>query len=69
MRPIGGHELVMLGFPGAARHLEIGHDPEGETPPSPKEENLLVLYVDGSVDPVVTKRLIAAGGKRMAHKK
>lgn len=63
---LGGHALVMLGWPGAAWHLEIVDDSQGETPPRPTEEDLLVLYVDGPVDPGTVDRLLAAGGKRVA---
>jgi hypothetical protein len=40
----------MLGWPDAAWHLELVGDPEGETPPTPSEEDLLVLYVGGPLD-------------------
>jgi hypothetical protein len=39
----GGHALMMVGWPGAAWHLEIVDDAEGETPAAPTEEDLLVL--------------------------
>ena len=41
----GEHELVMLGWPGAAWHLELVADPEGQTPPAPTVEDLLGLYL------------------------
>ncbi|GIK04009.1 hypothetical protein Aspvir_008084 [Aspergillus viridinutans] len=45
----GGHELLMLGWPGAAWHLELVlvTDSEEEHVPRPTEEDLLVIYVDG----------------------
>jgi hypothetical protein len=58
----------MLGWPGAAWHLEIVHDPHGETPPAPTEEDLLVLYLDGQVDSTVVEKLVQAGGRRVTHK-
>ncbi len=39
----GEHELVMLGWPGGAWHLELVAGPRGQTPPAPSEEDLLVL--------------------------
>lgn len=43
----GEHALLMLGWPGAAWHLEFIHDPEREMVPgtAKQEENLVVLYV------------------------
>jgi catechol 2,3-dioxygenase-like lactoylglutathione lyase family enzyme len=61
----GGHALVMVGWRGAAWHLELVGDPDGETPPAPTEEDLLVLYLDGPVDEDVISRLIEAGGSRV----
>lgn len=58
----GGHGLLMVGWPGAAWHLELVADPDGETPPAPTEEDLLVLYLDGPVGPDVVTRLVSAGG-------
>jgi catechol 2,3-dioxygenase-like lactoylglutathione lyase family enzyme len=61
----GGHALLMLGWPDAAWHLELVGDPEGETPPAPSEEDLLVLYLGGPVDGEVIDRLVRAGGERV----
>ncbi|MHB1536356.1 MAG: VOC family protein [Acidimicrobiales bacterium] len=61
----GGHALVMLGWPEAAWHLELIDDPQGETPPSPTEEDLLVLYVGGPLDPDLITRLVEAGGRQV----
>lgn len=58
----GGHALLMLGWPGAPWHLELVGDSAGETPPAPTEEDLLVLYNDGPLDPELVARLVAAGG-------
>ncbi len=52
---------MMVGAPGARWHLELV---AGETVPSPTEEDLLVLYLDGPVDDA---RLVAAGGRRVAQ--
>jgi len=61
----GGHALLMVGWPDAAWHLELVSDPGGETPAAPTEEDLLVLYLDGEVDPDVVRRLVHAGGTRV----
>ena len=52
----------MVGWPDAAWHLELVGDPDGETPATPTEEDLLVLYLDGPVDEEVVRRLADAGG-------
>ncbi len=62
----GGHALLMVGWPGAAWHLELVGDPDDATPAAPTEEDLLVLYLDGAVDDDVAGRLIDAGGIRVA---
>ncbi len=62
----GGHALVMLGWPEAAWHLELVDDPHGETPPSPSEEDLLVLYLGELVDRDLISRLVKAGARRVA---
>ena len=64
----GEHALLMLGWPGAAWHLEFIHDPEGKMipPTTTQEEDLVVLYVEGLVDPAVVERLeVRGGGKRV----
>ena len=62
----GGHALLMVGWPGAAWHLELVGDPDDTTPARPTEEDLLVLYVDGQVDDDAVRRLVEAGGTRVA---
>ena len=61
----GGHALLMVGWPGAAWHLELVGDPDGATPAAPTEEDLLVLYLNGVIDDHVVSRLIDAGGMRV----
>ncbi|WEW58355.1 hypothetical protein PRK78_003823 [Emydomyces testavorans] len=61
----GGHALLMLGWPGAAWHLELVDDPAGEFPPAPTEEDLLVIYVGEAIDLAVIEKLEKAGGKRV----
>jgi len=59
----GGHALLMVGWPDAAWHLELVGDPGAETPPSPTEEDLLVLYLAGPVDDTAVARLVENGGR------
>ena len=64
----GGHALLMVGWPEAAWHLELVSDPGSETPATPTEEDLLVLYLHGEVDAGVIGRLVEAGGSRVASR-
>jgi len=57
----GGHALLMVGWPGAAWHLELVGDPIA----TPTEEDLLVLYLDGEPDEELIGRLVQAGGTRV----
>jgi catechol 2,3-dioxygenase-like lactoylglutathione lyase family enzyme len=57
------HELVMLGWPGAAWHLELVSDPDGQTPPAPTEEDLMVLYLGQPAGDRLIARLAGAGGR------
>ena len=52
----------MVGWPAASWHLELVGDPDGETPPSPTEEDLLVLYLGGTIEEDTLARLRDAGG-------
>ncbi|MGD0593524.1 MAG: VOC family protein [Acidimicrobiales bacterium] len=60
--PRGGQALLMVGWPAASWHLELVGDPDGETPPSPTEEDLLVLYLGGTIEEDTLARLRDAGG-------
>ena len=64
--PIEDRERLMVGWAGAAWHLELVGDPEDATPAAPTEEDLLVLYLGGEVDEDLVRRLIAAGGTRVS---
>ena len=57
------HSLLMVGWPDAAWHLELVGDPGAQTPPSPTEEDLLVLYLAGPVEDAVVARLVENGGR------
>jgi hypothetical protein len=56
-----GHRLLMLGWPGAAWHLELVED--GDVEPSPTEEDLLVLYLGQAADEEFVARLCSYGGR------
>ncbi|KAF3390270.1 putative protein YycE [Penicillium rolfsii] len=67
----GGHELLMLGWPGASWHLELVqvHEEDGvDMQPRPTEEDLLVIYLDGQIDPATVDTLVEAGGKQVESK-
>ena len=51
----------MLGWPGAAWHLELVADPECQTPPAPTVEDLLVLYLGQPVGRELIQRLVGGG--------
>lgn len=59
------HELVMVGWPGASWHLELVADLDEANPPTPTEEDLLVLYLGAAVPAGLVDRLVAAGGVRV----
>lgn len=63
----GEHDLLMLGLPDAAWHLELVGGPNVATPPQPTEDDLLVLYLSGPVDDVLIAGLVAAGGRQVAQ--
>lgn len=61
--------LLMVGWPGAAWHLELVHEP-GDAPvaPRPTEEDLLVIYLGEEVPEALVQRLEQHGGRRVpAH--
>ena len=62
----GGHALLMVGWPGAAWHLELVGDPEDATPAAPTGADLLVLYLGGEVDEDLVRSLIDAGGTQVS---
>ncbi|MEE1942436.1 VOC family protein [Streptomyces sp. TRM 70361] len=62
----GEHDLLMLGWPDAAWHLELVHDPDRPVLPRPTEEDLLVVYLGGAVPAGLVARLTEHGGRRVA---
>ncbi|TDC39519.1 VOC family protein [Micromonospora sp. 15K316] len=58
------HDLLMLGWPDAQWHLELVAG--GAPTPTPTEEDLLVLYLDGPVDEDLVRELERAGGTRVS---
>jgi catechol 2,3-dioxygenase-like lactoylglutathione lyase family enzyme len=64
----GEHSLLMVGWPGAAWHLELVHAPDAPVEPTPTPEDLLVVYLDEQVPEELLARLVRHGGKRVrAH--
>ncbi|SIQ16893.1 VOC family protein [Micromonospora avicenniae] len=57
------HDLLMLGWPDAQWHLELV---AGVPAPTPTEEDLLVLYLDGPIDEDLLRELERAGGTRVS---
>jgi catechol 2,3-dioxygenase-like lactoylglutathione lyase family enzyme len=60
-RTEGDEPLVMVGFPGAAWHIELVGDPTGPAP-SPTEEDLVVLYLGEPASDDLLRRLTDSGG-------
>ncbi len=61
----GEHELLMVGWPAAAWHLELTRDPARPVVPVPTAEDLLVLYLGADPAPALLERLVHAGGRRV----
>ncbi|BCY10655.1 VOC family protein [Actinoplanes sp. L3-i22] len=63
----GEHDLVMLGLPGAAWHLELVGGANLTAEPTPTDEDLLVIYVGGPIDEELIARLEESGGRRVGQ--
>ncbi|MFH9351443.1 VOC family protein [Kitasatospora sp. NPDC017646] len=64
----GEHSLLMVGWPAAAWHLELVHDPAAPVEPQPTAEDLLVVYLGEPVSDALVERLERHGGRRVpAH--
>ncbi|GGF33395.1 VOC family protein [Williamsia phyllosphaerae] len=63
------HDLVMVGAPGAAWHIELVGGPNLSVTPTPTAEDLLILYLDAPVDPAVIARIEEAGGRVVSQGK
>lgn len=61
----GEHELLMVGPPGGAWHLELVADPETAEAARPTEEDLLVVYLGEDPSPELLERLVDHGGRRV----
>src|ERR1700712_4999170 len=61
------HDLVIMGWPQAAWHLELVGGPHLKVAPAPSDEDLLVLYLAGPVDESLVTRLEENGGRRVAQ--
>ncbi|PWU54901.1 glyoxalase [Micromonospora sp. S4605] len=62
----GTHDLLMVGWPAAHWHLELVGGATLTAEPTPTEEDLLVLYLDGPVDDDLVRKLERAGGTRVS---
>lgn len=56
----GEHDLLMVGHPDAAWHLELVR---AEVEPAPTDQDLLVLYYGAAIDDKLVARLEANGGE------
>lgn len=64
----GEHSLLMVGWPHAAWHLELVHDPAAPVEPQSTADDLLVVYLGEPVSDTLLERLEEHGGKRVpAH--
>lgn len=63
----GEHDLIMLGSPGAAWHLELVGGANLAVEPAPSDEDLLVIYLAGPVSEALVGRLEECGGRRVAQ--
>jgi catechol 2,3-dioxygenase-like lactoylglutathione lyase family enzyme len=61
----GERNLLMVGLPGAAWHVELIHDTARTVEPVPSPDDLLVLYLGAPADPALIARIEQAGGKRV----
>lgn len=58
-------DLLMLGLPGAAWHLELTRPHQHAVVPTPTTEDLLVLYLGHPPDSALVARLETHGGTRV----
>ncbi len=61
----GGHELLMLGAPGAAWHLELVGDPIAHEYARPGPDDFLVIYLGTTYDAALVEQLVDHGGTRV----
>lgn len=61
----GEHELLMVGAPGGAWHIELVADQAALAANPPGPEDLLVIYRGEPVAEEDLRRLTAAGGRRV----
>ncbi len=59
----GGDALLMLGWPQAAWHLELVGAPSAGATPSSTDEDLLVLFVGGSINEEAVGQLVRAASR------
>ncbi|KRV49270.1 glyoxalase [Wenjunlia vitaminophila] len=59
------HELLVVGWPAAAWHLELVRSADRPAAPRPTEEDLLVVYLEEDVPEELVARLVEHGGRRV----
>ncbi|MGH8877745.1 MAG: VOC family protein [Stackebrandtia sp.] len=59
------YSLLMVGWPQAAWHLELADHPDAPVTPTPTDEDLLVIYLNGPVPEELVERLLDNGGRRV----
>lgn len=61
------HDLLMVGWPQAAWHLELVGGPHLTVSPASTSEDLLVIYLSGPVDESLIARVEENGGRRITQ--
>jgi catechol 2,3-dioxygenase-like lactoylglutathione lyase family enzyme len=56
------NDLLMLGWAESNWHLELTRSVDEPIAPTPTVDDLLVIYLDGTVPGVLVERLVSAGG-------
>ncbi|ADD42591.1 VOC family protein [Stackebrandtia nassauensis] len=59
------YALLMVGWTDAAWHLELADHPGEPVKPTPTDEDLLVIYLNGPVPDELVERLERCGGRRV----
>ncbi|MBD0712289.1 MULTISPECIES: VOC family protein [unclassified Streptomyces] len=62
----GEHDLLMVGPADGGWHFELTFDPENPLEPTPTVEDLFVVYLGEPVEEEQVRRLVDAGGTRVA---
>ncbi|MEF9881881.1 VOC family protein [Streptomyces sp. P9-A4] len=62
----GRHDLLMVGPPDGSWHFELTRDPGRPLEPAPTVDDLFVVYLGAPVEEEQVRRLVEAGGTRVA---